>query len=54
MEVALRDSPYKGALLFSELDSILTDLEFCCVALGTDDWNYSGNALWIRDIAHKK
>jgi FkbM family methyltransferase len=54
MEVALRDSPYKGALLFPELDSILVELGFCCVALGTDGWNYSGNGLWIRDITHKE
>jgi FkbM family methyltransferase len=54
MEVALRDSPYKGTLLFPELDSMLVDFGFCCVALGIDGWNYSGNALWIRDVAHTK
>jgi 2-O-methyltransferase len=49
MEVALIDSPYQGALLFPELQAILSDSGFFCVGLGVDGWNYSGNTLWIRD-----
>jgi FkbM family methyltransferase len=49
LEVALMDSPYQGALLYSELSAMLQGFGFLCVGLGTDGWNYSGNALWIRN-----
>ena len=52
LEVALVDSPYQGALLFPELDSLLHDFGFVCVGLGTDSWNYGGNALWVRNVLH--
>ena len=53
LEVALVASPYQGALLFPQLDSILTTFGFCCVGLGTDSWTYSGNALWVRETARR-
>jgi FkbM family methyltransferase len=49
MEVALLDSPYEGTVLFPELEAMLAGFGFLCVGLGIDGWNYSGNALWIRD-----
>ena len=54
MEVALRDSPYRGAMLFSELDDLLSARGFSCVGLGADSRNYAGNALWVHDIAGRK
>lgn len=53
LEVALVNSPYQGTLLFADLDSILSGFGFLCVGLGIDGWNYSGNALWIRNIAQR-
>ena len=53
LEVALVDSPYHGTVLFPELDAMLQDFGFCCVGLGIDGWNYSGNALWVRDVARR-
>jgi hypothetical protein len=54
MEVALRDSPYRGAMLFSEINDMLRTRGFACLGLGTDGWNYSGNAFWVRDITRRK
>ncbi len=51
LEVSLVDSPYRGAVLFPELQQMLNDFQFFCVGLGTDGWNYSGNALWLRNLA---
>jgi FkbM family methyltransferase len=51
LEVALIDSPYRGALLFPQLQTMLTNFGFFCVGLGVDGWNYSGNSLWIRNLA---
>jgi FkbM family methyltransferase len=51
MEVALVQSPYNGAILFPELDTLLRRFNFMCVGLGIDGWNGAGNALFIRDFA---
>ena len=51
LEVALTESPYQGTVLFPEIQRMLTDFGFLCVGLGVDGWNYSGNALWIRNPA---
>jgi FkbM family methyltransferase len=48
LEVALVDSPYQGALLFSELSEMLTGFGFSCAGLGIDGGNYTGNSLWLR------
>ena len=48
LEVALVDSPYRGALLFSELSEMLTGFGFSCAGLGIDGGNYTGNSLWLR------
>ena len=51
MEVALVESPYRGALLFPELNATLQSAGFTCCGLGVDGWNFAGNALWVRDVA---
>jgi 2-O-methyltransferase len=51
LEVALTDSPYQGALCFSQLDDLLKSFGFLCVGLGTDASNFSGNAFWIKNPA---
>lgn len=51
LEVSLCDPAYRGTVLFAEIDAMLAAFGFSCVLLGTDDWSYGGNALWIRDIA---
>lgn len=53
LEATLVDSPYQGTLLFAELDPIPSGFGFLCVGLGQTAWNYSGNALWIRDAARR-
>lgn len=50
LEVALVPSPYEGAMLFPELDEVLSRCGFICVGLGIDSWNFGGNALWIKDV----
>lgn len=50
LEVALTQSPYKGALLFEEVASILKSSSFDCVGLGLDAWNGTGNALFIKQF----
>lgn len=50
LEVTLVESPYRGASVFSQVDQMLRHSGFTCVGLGTDSWNYTGNALWIRNI----
>jgi FkbM family methyltransferase len=53
LEVTLIDSPYRGTMLFPQLDAMLHGFGFCCVGLGIDGWNYSGNAFWIRQVARR-
>jgi FkbM family methyltransferase len=53
LEVAMVESPYDGAMLFRELDSILAKADFTCVGLGIDGWNFTGNALWVSKIGDK-
>jgi FkbM family methyltransferase len=53
LEVSLVESPYCGAVLFSELNAILETRGFRCVSLGCDPWNFSGNALWVRKITDR-
>jgi FkbM family methyltransferase len=53
LEVWVAQSAYEGALLFPELDALLREAGFSCVGLGLDGWNFSGNALWIRNPAEK-
>lgn len=50
LEVALARNPYEGGSLITELDQILRNSGLSLVALGTDPWNFTGNALWIRDL----
>jgi FkbM family methyltransferase len=51
LEVAVIHSPYKGAMLFSEISEMLRRHGFTCVGLGLDAWNGSGNALFVRQFA---
>ena len=48
LEVALVESPYRGAALFSQVSNVLKEFGFCCVGLGLDSANFTGNALWLR------
>ncbi len=48
VEVALIESPYKGAMLFSEINELLKSNNFMCVSLGVDPWNGTGNAFFVR------
>lgn len=50
LEVALVQSPYKGATLFDDLSAQLRFNGFVCVALGIDGWNGTGNALFVREF----
>jgi FkbM family methyltransferase len=50
LEVALVQSPYKGAALFDEISASLRTHGFFCVALGVDGWNGTGNALFVREF----
>jgi 2-O-methyltransferase len=47
IEVALVRSPYKGALLFPEINELLKANNFMCVGLGVDAWNGTGNAFFV-------
>ncbi len=49
-EVALVESAYTGAALFPEISATLQPHGFTCVGLGTDAWNFTGNALFVRGI----
>jgi FkbM family methyltransferase len=51
LEVALVQSPYKGALLFPELQRMLENHGFTCVGLGVDGWNGAGNAFFLKNLA---
>ena len=53
LEVWMAQAAYEGALLFPEIDAILRQAGFVCVGLGLDGWNFTGNALWIRNPAEK-
>ena len=48
VEIALVKSPYKGAMLFSEIGELLKSNNFMCVSLGVDPWNGTGNAFFVR------
>jgi FkbM family methyltransferase len=50
LEVALTQSPYKGALLFEEVATILKSSSFDCVGLGLDAWNGTGNAFFVKQF----
>lgn len=50
LEVALADSPYKGAVLFREVRTILESQNFQCAGIGSDAWNGSANAFFVRDL----
>jgi hypothetical protein len=50
IEVALTESPYKGAALFPEISARLRADNFMCVGLGTDPGNGTGNAFFVRDL----
>lgn len=49
-EVALFNSPYKGAQLFPQISATLAANGFTCVGLGLDAWNGTGNALFVRNF----
>jgi len=53
LEFAMVESPYQGATLFKDLNDMLEARGFSCVSLGCDPWNFSGNALWIRNVSSK-
>ena len=50
LEVALVRSPYKGALLFPQINANLQSNGFTCMGLGMDAWNGTGNALFVKDL----
>jgi FkbM family methyltransferase len=49
LEVSNGRTPYEGGAMFDTLDGFLTSCGLKLVGLGLDPWNFSGNALWIRD-----
>jgi FkbM family methyltransferase len=51
LEVAIGRNPYEGGSLIEELDRLLRPAGHVLVELGTDPWNFTGNALWIRNPA---
>jgi FkbM family methyltransferase len=51
LEVALVQSPYQGARLMPDLSRMLAEHGFTLVSLGLDPANYTGNALWVKDLA---
>jgi FkbM family methyltransferase len=53
LEMTLVQGPYKGCALFSELNDLITSHGFTCCGQGIDPWNFSGVALWIKDIENK-
>jgi hypothetical protein len=50
IEVALTQSPYKGALLFPEIEARLKAEGFMCVALGVGAWNGGGNSFFVKEF----
>lgn len=52
LEVSLATFPYKGALLFPQINAILQASGFVCVGLGLDAWNGSGNAFFVKGFEH--
>ncbi|MBA3606925.1 MAG: FkbM family methyltransferase [Chthoniobacterales bacterium] len=50
LEVSLVPSAYRGGMLFTEMDQTLSQYGFTCVGLGIDGWNFTGNALWIKEV----
>lgn len=50
IEVALTESPYKGAALYPQISARLQADNFVCVGLGIDAWNGTGNAFFVRDL----
>jgi FkbM family methyltransferase len=53
LEVWLTQPAYEGGALFPEINSRLQDAGFSCVGMGLDSWNFTGNALWIRNLDDK-
>jgi len=51
LEVATVRNPYEGGAMFDDLDSILSNSGFNLAGLGLNPWNFTGNALWIREVA---
>jgi FkbM family methyltransferase len=51
LEVAAARNPYEGGAMFDNIHSILANSGFNLAGLGLDPWNFTGNALWIRDVA---
>ena len=49
LEVATASTPYEGGALFDDLNNILASKGLKLAGLGIDPWNFSGNALWIRN-----
>jgi FkbM family methyltransferase len=49
LEVSVGQSPYKEGAMFNNLDELLNSRGLKLAGLGLDPWNFSGNALWIRD-----
>jgi FkbM family methyltransferase len=49
LEVALAKSPYSGGALLHELSEMLQPYGHQLVLLGLDPWNFTGNALWLKD-----
>jgi 2-O-methyltransferase len=49
LEVALAKSPYSGGALLHELSEVLKRYGHQLVTLGLDPWNFTGNALWLKD-----
>ena len=50
LEVALVSSPYKGALLLPQINTMLQAGGFICVGLGLDALSGTGNAFFVKDF----
>jgi FkbM family methyltransferase len=53
LEVWMARPPYEGGAIFAEINSRLAEAGFSCIGLGLDSWNFTGNALWIRNLEEK-
>jgi len=53
LEVWMARPPYEGGTIFADINARLQEAGFSCVGLGLDSWNFTGNALWIRNLDDK-
>jgi FkbM family methyltransferase len=50
LEITLVRGPYEGGALFRDLDQCLLEHGFICCGQGIDPWNFTGVALWVKNI----